>query len=101
MAHRTAVEDARPGRPECWCCGAVSDPEHVVHLGNHPEVVLCVRCARWAAKQAGEIEDRSRTGVLVRVRGRLRAVRSSVVRRGWHHNRVLGGALRWIGKRLP
>ena len=73
----------------------------MVHLGNHPEVALCLRCARWAAKQAGQIEDRSRTGPLVRVRDRLRLARQEVIRRGWHRNRWLGGTLRRLGKRLP
>ena len=73
----------------------------MVHLGNHPEVALCLRCARWAAKQGKQIEDRTRTGPLVRVRDRLRLARQKVIQRGWHRNRWLGGALRWLGRRLP
>jgi hypothetical protein len=73
----------------------------MVHLGNHPEVALCLRCARWAAKQAWEIEDRDRTGALVLARDRFRALRSRVVDRGWQHNRYVGRPLRWLGKHLP
>jgi hypothetical protein len=39
--------------------------------------------------------------LLVLVRDRLHAARASVVGRGWHHNRLVGGPLRWLGKRLP
>jgi hypothetical protein len=73
----------------------------MVHLGNHPEVALCRGCARWAGKQAGQIDDRSKTGPLVAARNGLRSARQEVIRRGWHRSRVLGAPLRWIGKRLP
>ena len=102
MSTRTAVEDADElGRSQCWCCGAIDDPARMIHLGNHPEVALCVRCGRWAVKQAWEIEDRDKTGPLVMARDRFRAFRRKVIHRGWHHNRPLGPPLRWIGKRLP
>ncbi|HEY2296438.1 MAG TPA: hypothetical protein VGH43_01820 [Jatrophihabitans sp.] len=92
----TAVESS-----ECWCCGAVGDPDRMVHLGNHPEVALCIGCARWAAQQAWGLEDRSKSGPLVAARDGLRAARRTVIEHGWQHNRVIGGPLRWIGKRLP
>ena len=101
MPMSAAVEDAELGRSACWCCGAVEDPARMVHLSKHPEVVLCLRCARWAAKVAGEIEDRGRTGPVVLARDRLRAIRRCVVERGWHRHRWLRGPLRWIGKRAP
>jgi hypothetical protein len=101
MTTHTADEDATTNPSQCWCCGAIEDPARMVRLGNHPEVALCVRCARWAAKQAWEIEDQGRTGPLVTARDRLRAARRGVVRRGWHQHRLLGGPVRWIGKRLP
>jgi hypothetical protein len=101
MATRTPVEDEQPAHDECWCCGAAREPDEMVHLGNHPEVVLCVGCARWAAKQACEIEDRDRSGPLVIARDRFRDVRRAVVGRGWHRSRLIGAPLRWIGRRLP
>jgi hypothetical protein len=73
----------------------------MVHLGNHPEVALCPRCARWAAKQAWALEDATRDGLLVAVRQRLRALRTGVVRRGWQNNRLLRGPIRWLGRNLP
>lgn len=73
----------------------------MVHLGNHPEVALCTRCARWTAKQAWEIEDQVKTGPLVLARNGLRAARRAVVKRGWQHSRLFGGPVRWLGKRLP
>jgi hypothetical protein len=101
MASRTAVEDSDMKASECWCCSIVDDPDRMVHLGNHPEVALCLRCARWASKQAWEIEDRTKTGPLVIARDRFRALRRGVIDRGWQHSPLFGGPLRWIGKRLP
>lgn len=98
---RTAVEDADATTSECWCCGCSDDPTRMVHLGNHPEVFLCVRCAHSVSKWAWEIEDRSKTGPLVVARDRLRVVRRLVIERGWHRRPVVGGLTRWIGKRLP
>ena len=98
-----ATEQARPDPPsgECWCCGSMNDPYRMVHLGNHPEVGVCSTCARWAAKQAQQIEDRDKSGPLVVVRDGLRAVRRMVIDHGWHRSRWLGRPLRWIGKRMP
>lgn len=96
-----AVEDAELEPSACWCCGAIDAPERMVHLGNHPEVALCLGCARWAAKEAWEIEDQGRTGLVVWARDGFRTIRRGVVDRGWHRHRVFGGSLRWIGKRLP
>ena len=90
-----------PPLGECWCCGSMNDPDRMVHLGNHPEVGICRACARWAAKEAGEIEDRDRTGPLVLLRDGLRTIRRFVIDQGWHRSRWLGGSLRWIGKRMP
>jgi hypothetical protein len=88
-------------RSKCWCCGVIEDPDRMVHLGNHPEVALCLPCAQWTAKQAKQIDDLTRTGLLVRVRDQLRLARQQVMQRGWHRNRWLGGPLRWLGRRLP
>lgn len=101
MATFAAAEDADLNPSACWCCGAIDAPDRMVRLGNHPEVALCLGCARWAAKEAWEIEDQDRTDPLVRARDCFRAIRRSVVDRGWHTQRVFGGPLRWIGKRLP
>ena len=73
----------------------------MVHLGNHPEVALCRPCARWAAKQAWELDDQSKSGVLVAARNQFRSIRQTVIHRGWHRSPIIGAPLRWIGKRLP
>ena len=101
MVIHTAIDDERVEPSRCWCCGAIEDPTRMVHLGDHPEVTLCLRCARWASKQAWEIEDQDKTGTLVRARNQFRALRRSVVRHGWHNSHWFGGPIRWIGKRLP
>jgi hypothetical protein len=101
MATRASAEQHEAGRSECWCCGNVDDSDRMIHLGNHPEVTLCVRCGYWASHQAREIEDRNRTGPVVATRNRLRGLRETVMQHGWHHHPVLGPPLRWLGKHLP
>ena len=98
----TAQGHPEPPPPgQCWCCGSTDDPDRLVHLGNHPEVALCRPCARWAAKQAWEIEDRDKTGLLVKLRDRFRHLRRGVIDRDWHRLPVVGRPLRWLGKHLP
>jgi hypothetical protein len=101
MTARTALDEPSGTRSECWCCGRVEDPQNLVHLGNNPEVALCVGCARWAHRQGRAIEDRDKTGPIVRVKDELRSARRKVIQRGWHRNKYLGGALRWIGRYMP
>lgn len=73
----------------------------MVHLGNHPEVGLCLRCAYWLRNKARTIEDQSRTGYTVRYRDLIRAGRERVVLGEWHRKPVIGRLLRWLGKHLP
>lgn len=98
---RTAVGAPPVGTSMCWCCGAELPQERMVELGAHPEVTLCPRCARWAARRAGEVEDRDRSGPAVALRAVLRRLREGVVRRGWQQSRWIGGVLRRLGRRLP
>jgi hypothetical protein len=92
---------ASDGEVACWCCGALRAPAFVVHLGNHPEVAVCLRCAHFLHKQARGREDALRSSPAARVRDVLRAVRWQVVRRGWHHKPVIGRLLRGLGKHTP
>jgi hypothetical protein len=102
MTTHTAIEDADAISPsDCWCCGRHQPPEKMVHLGNHPEVAICVRCAYSVKNWAWEIEDQSRTGLLVRQRDRLRHARKLAMRKGWHQHPILGRPVRWLGRRLP
>ncbi|TWP36823.1 hypothetical protein [Leekyejoonella antrihumi] len=95
------IDPPGDGRIQCWCCGTVDAPDRMVHLGNHPEVHLCLRCAHFVHKQAWEIEDGGKRGPAVLARSRFRSLRAGVVRRGWHQNRFIGGKLRWLGRYLP
>ena len=97
----TAVDSPEDGSVQCWCCDTVDAPDRMVHLGNHPEVHLCLRCAHFLHQRAWEIEDGGRRGPAVLARDGLRNVRAEVMRRGWHENRLMGGALRWLGRHLP
>jgi hypothetical protein len=101
MATRTAVEDTELSPSRCWCCGRIEDPARLVHLGNHPEVVVCIRCAHSMSKWAWEIEDQARTGVAVRARNGIRRLRKTVVTHGWHQNKLVGRGLRWLGRFTP
>ena len=73
----------------------------MVQLGDHPEVHLCVGCAHYVHQRAWQIEDEGRHGPAAFVRDQLRNLRAFAMRRGWHHNRFIGGRLRWLGKYLP
>lgn len=102
MMVQTAVEDEQPSRPsQCWCCGRIDDPARLVCLGSHPEVAVCARCAHSLSKRAWEIEDQARTGPAARARDCARRLRQNVIRHGWHHNKVIGRGLRWIGRFTP
>lgn len=97
----TASDVDDDGEVQCWCCGTTDTPDRMVHLGNHPEVNICLGCAHFVHQQATEIEDAEKRGAAVFVRDRLRNLRAAVIRRGWHRNRFIGGTLRWLGKHLP
>jgi hypothetical protein len=90
-----------PGPGECWCCGCQHDPVEMVHLGNHPEVAVCIRCAYSIKNWAWAIEDRARTRLAVRARIGFRSIRRRIMRAGLHQNRWIGRPLRWLGRRLP
>lgn len=101
MSTQAVANDEPGGQSTCWCCGTIEDPTRLVHLGNHPEVTVCVRCAHSISKWAGEIDDRCRTGFAARARDQFRVLRKTVVRHDWQHHRLIGRPLRWIGKHTP
>jgi ribosome-binding protein aMBF1 (putative translation factor) len=101
MAGAGVVNDEPAVPAHCWCCGRVAEPAKLVHLSNSPQVMVCTRCAHDLSRRARAIEDEARTGPAVAARNALRRVRSDVMRRGWHHGRVLGPLLRWIGRFTP
>lgn len=102
MTSHTSVDEPRSSEPsQCWCCGRTDEPSRLVHLGNHPEVGVCTRCARFLDKQARALEDQARGGLGARVRTGLRRARQGVIRRGWHRSRVFGRVLRFLGRFTP
>ena len=88
-------------RQRCWCCDAEFPADEVVHLGAHPEVALCLDCARWVRRRAVQQADGGRSGIDVRLRRFLAGTRAAVIGRGWHDRPVIGAILRWIDRRLP
>lgn len=97
----TALDVHDDGRVECWCCGTRDAPSRMVNLGNHAEVRLCMGCAHFVHQQARQIEDAERRGPASRIRDRVRIVRAVVVRRGWQHDKFIGGRLRWLDRYVP
>jgi hypothetical protein len=97
----TAIDQHDDGSVQCWCCDSVDARNRMVHLGNHQEVHLCLRCAHFVHQQAWEIEDEGKGGPAAFARDRFRRLRAEVMQQGWHQNRFIGGKLRWLGKYLP
>ena len=97
----TASDMHDDGGLPCWCCDTIDASDRMVHLGNHPEVNLCLSCAHFVHQQAWEIEDEGKRGPVAFARDRLRNLRAEVMRRGWHQNKFIGGKLRWLSKYLP
>jgi GNAT superfamily N-acetyltransferase len=97
---RATAVDAED-QAECWCCGQHQPSAEMIHLGNHPEVILCLGCAHFVHKRAQAREDATRSSPIARARDWLRAGREYVIRRQWHHKPVIGPVLRWLGPRLP
>ena len=98
----TAAEETfQPTAPVCWCCGGEFDERDLVRLGTHPEVGVCLGCARYLQRRAAEREDELRRGLAARLRARVRGARESVIRHGWHRLPVVGTVLRRIDRHLP
>jgi hypothetical protein len=89
------------GVAECWCCGRPYPSERLVHLGNHPEVAVCLGCAHVLHQQAAQREDALRPSIPSRARDGLRWGRRVVMDRRWHQRPLIGRPLRWLGRRLP
>ena len=100
MSLETPVEQGQ-AVAVCWCCGNDYPADRVVHLGSHPEVALCLDCARYLHLRAAERRDALRPSRAARVRDVLRTGRRVVIQRGWHHKPLVGPVLRWLGRHLP
>lgn len=87
--------------PVCWCCGTAFDEEHLVRLGNHPEVGVCGGCAQWLHRRsrAAASTGRSTPGALAR-RG-VGTARRWVMRAGVQDWPLVGPLLRRLDRHLP
>ena len=101
MTAQPAHEDATTSAPRCWCCGAERRDDELVHLGNHPEVAVCVGCARWLHRRATQLQDSQHSTIATRWRAVVRSVRAHVIDKGWHRRGILGALLRRIDRYLP
>ena len=82
----------------CWCCGRTRPEDDLVHLGNHPEVGICLNCVHFLGRRA---RDRQATMLRQRLRGAAESVRGQVMAHGWHERPVIGPALLWLNRHLP
>jgi hypothetical protein len=98
--------------PTCWCCGQTFTESRLVRLGTHPEVAVCLRCARSLNRQARASQERLSpppatiaarvvADVLAAPVAVLDRARDVVVRRGWARLPGVGPPLRWLGDHLP
>lgn len=85
----------------CWCCGSSYSEDDLVRLGRHPEVAVCLGCARWLKRRAAERVDARNPSPAARIRTGIGAIRGWVIRRGWHQRGPLGALLRRIDRYLP
>jgi hypothetical protein len=88
-------------QPRCWCCGADKSDNELVHLGNHPEVGICPRCAHWVHRRGTQLEDAKHPSIAARLRAIVHALRTAVINKGWHQGGFLGTLLRRIDRYLP
>jgi hypothetical protein len=83
---------------ECWCCGQARSADTLVHLGNHPEVNICISCVHFLRRRA---RDRQATVLRQTLRGTAESIRARVIAQGWHDRPVIGPALRWLDRHVP
>ena len=70
----------------------------LIHLGNHPEVGVCVSCVHFLGRRA---RDYQATVMRQRLRSAAESIRAKVMARGWHEHPTFGSALRWINRHSP
>jgi len=98
---QAVVDESGGGGVRCWCCGQLRSADGVVHLGDHPEVAVCLGCAHFLHQRARAVEDAQHPSAASRARDGLRQARNLVIARRWHEKPVIGPVLRWLGARLP
>jgi hypothetical protein len=98
MSAETETAIGETGQSECWCCGRVTSDEALVHLGNNPEVGVCIGGVRFLGRRA---RDYQASQMRQRLRGAADSIRGEVMSRGWHERPVIGPALMWINRHVP
>lgn len=101
VADAFASDTGGGGEGECWCCGRQFPGEQLLHLGAHPEAVVCLGCAHFLHHQARQREDARNPSIAARMRDGLRWCRRVVIDHQWHQRPVIGRPLRWLGRHLP
>lgn len=96
-----ATEHETVSPTECWCCGSCYPETELVHLGNHPEVGICVSCSRWVRRRAVRRDDHRRRSPAAWARRGIDRARNAIIHRGWHDRGLLGKLLRRIDRHLP
>lgn len=87
--------------PRCWCCGQAYPDSDLVHLGDRPEVAVCLGCARYLHQRARRAQDGNSKAPGALLRTAVGRSREFVVERGLHRLPILGAPLRWLGDHLP
>jgi hypothetical protein len=98
MSTETEAVKDETGESRCWCCGKPRSEISLVHLGNHPEVGICISCVHFLRRRA---MDQQATVMRQTLRGAAESVRRQVMTRGWHERPVIGPALQWLNRHLP
>ena len=94
-------EQTTASEAACWCCGTQHPESELVRLGQHPEVGVCLRCARWLYRRAVQRDDQRHPSPGGWLRDGIRGMRATVIRKRWHQRGPLGVVLRWLDRRLP
>jgi hypothetical protein len=98
MSAETQTAVGQAGESRCWCCGQIRSEDALVHLGDHPEVGICINCVHFLRRRA---RDHQATVVRQRLQAAAESVHGEVMARGWHRRPVTGGAFRWLDRHLP
>jgi hypothetical protein len=98
MSAETQTAESQTSESRCWCCGKPRSEDTLVHLGNHPEVGVCISCVHFLRRRA---RDKQATVMRQTLRGAAESVRGQVIARGWHQQPVIGPALQWLNRHLP
>jgi hypothetical protein len=98
MSAQVQAAVGETGKSACWCCGQITAEDALIRLGDHPEVGVCVDCARFLGRRAGDYQA---SAWHKQLRGAAESIRGQVMSRGWHERPVIGPALLWVNRHVP